>query len=88
MHILLCVDALFILGTVKIFFEGAKRVYNRMKKREIVKTSTYILYGWEFGRKDVAGNIGMRQSLHQSSYCRLLCHIAQTGFVPVRHDLA
>ena len=43
-------DALFILGTVKIFFEGAKRVYNRMKKREIVKTSTYILYGCEFGK--------------------------------------
>ena len=35
-------DALFILGTVKTFFEGAKRVYNTMKKREIVKTSTYI----------------------------------------------
>ena len=35
-------DALFILGTVKKDFEGAKRVYNRMKKREIVKTSTYI----------------------------------------------
>ena len=36
-------DALFILGTVKnFFFEGAKRVYNTMKKREIVKTSTYI----------------------------------------------
>ena len=42
-------DALFILGTVKTFFEGAKRVYNRMKKREIVKTS-YILYGCEFGK--------------------------------------
>ena len=39
-------DALFILGTVKIFFEGAKRVYNRMKKREIVKTSTYIYFVW------------------------------------------
>ena len=45
-------DALFILGTVKTFFEGAKRVYNTMKKREIVKTSTYIyiLYGCEFGK--------------------------------------
>ena len=35
-------DALFILGTVKIFFEGAKRVYNKMNKRVIVKTETYV----------------------------------------------
>ena len=39
-------DALFILGTVKTFFEGAKRVYNTMKKRGIVKTETYVYIVW------------------------------------------